>query len=78
MKESDISFKDIPEVAGNFFANRSGVQSLFKPYKQQITLRLDADIIAWARREGHGYQSRINAALRKAMMEEMRTARTKR
>ncbi|MBQ0163370.1 MAG: BrnA antitoxin family protein [Treponema sp.] len=37
----------------------------FKPKKQQITLKLDADIIATFKRTGKGYQTRINAALRK-------------
>jgi uncharacterized protein (DUF4415 family) len=69
-----INLKDIPEIAENTFANRSGILSLglFKPYKQQITLRLDSDILAWARRDGAGYQSRINGALRKAMLEDMK------
>ena len=37
----------------------------FRPVKQQITLRLDADLIAWFRtRIGEGYQTGINKALR--------------
>jgi uncharacterized protein (DUF4415 family) len=32
--------------------------------KQQITLRLDADVIRWFRRTGKGYQSRMGAVLR--------------
>src|SRR2546430_7781116 len=30
----------------------------YRPLKQQLTLRLDADIIAWLRRQGRGYQTR--------------------
>jgi len=69
-----IDLKDIPEITENTFSNRSGILSsgLFKPYKQQITLRIDSDVIAWARRDGAGYQSRINAALRKVMGEELK------
>ncbi len=68
-----ISLKDIPEVRENTFANRSGIQNsgLFKPYKLQVTLRIDADVVAWARRDGAGYQSRLNSALRKAMLEDI-------
>jgi uncharacterized protein (DUF4415 family) len=33
-------------------------------YKERITVRLDADMLAWFRREGRGYQTRINAVLR--------------
>jgi len=69
-----INLKDIPEVTENTFENKSGIHSsgLFRPYKQQITLRIDSDVIAWARRDGAGYQSRINSALRKAMFEDLK------
>jgi uncharacterized protein (DUF4415 family) len=43
---------------------------LYKPIKKPVTLRLDADILAWFRRRERGYQTRINRALRKLMMEE--------
>ena len=62
----------------NTFANRSGILSFFKPYKIQITLRLDADVIAWAKRDGDGYQSRINAALRKVMIADLKSVKEKR
>jgi len=73
-----INLKDIPEITENTFENKSGIHStgLFRPYKQQITLRIDSDVIAWAKRDGSGYQSRINAALRKAMLEEIKTKET--
>jgi len=35
-----------------------------------VTLRLDADVLAWFQRQGRGYQTRINRALRSLMMEE--------
>jgi uncharacterized protein (DUF4415 family) len=44
---------------------RRGV--LYRPVKQQITLRIDADVIEWFRsraRHGEGYQTNINRALR--------------
>jgi uncharacterized protein (DUF4415 family) len=34
------------------------------PSKQQITLRLDPDVIGWFKRTGKGYQSRMGAVLR--------------
>lgn len=70
--DSQIDYSDIPKGTGIFAAERVGLQSLFKPIKQQITLRLDGDIIAWAKQDGDGYQTRINAALRKAMTDEIR------
>lgn len=32
--------------------------------KERVTMRLDADMLAWFRRQGRGYQTRINAVLR--------------
>jgi uncharacterized protein (DUF4415 family) len=43
---------------------------MYKPLKKPVTLRLDADILAYFQRGGRGYQTRINLALRKTMMEE--------
>jgi len=40
------------------------------PIKKAVTLRLDADVLAWFKRQGRGYQTRINRALRKLMSEE--------
>ena len=48
---------------------------MYRPVKKPVTLRLDADLLAWFQRAGRGYQTRINRALRKVMMEESRKAR---
>ena len=42
----------------------------YKPIKKPVTLRLDADVLAWFQRAGRGYQTLINRELRKLMMEE--------
>jgi uncharacterized protein (DUF4415 family) len=42
---------------------------LYKPIKKPITLRIDADVLAWFKKQGQGYQTRINRALRKLMDE---------
>lgn len=47
---------------------------MYKPVKRPVTLRLDADVLAWFQRSGQGYQTRINQALRKAMSEERKKA----
>ena len=36
----------------------------YRPVKQLMSVRLDADLIAWFKSSGSGYQTRINAALR--------------
>ena len=43
----------------------------YRPLKKPVTLRLDADVLAWFKRDGRKYQTRINAALRKVMEKEM-------
>jgi uncharacterized protein (DUF4415 family) len=61
MRDEDIDFSDVPEQRDWKGAKR-GV--FYKPIKQQLTLRLDADVVDWFKSQGEGYQSRINAALR--------------
>jgi uncharacterized protein (DUF4415 family) len=46
------------------------VGRLYRPIKKPVTLRLDADVLAWFKKQGHGYQTRINRALRAVMMEQ--------
>ena len=43
-----------------------------KPVKQQLTIRLDADVLAWLKAQGRGYQTRINRILRLAMESQPR------
>ena len=59
--DDKIDTSDAPEVLSWSDAKR-GV--FYRPVKQQLTLRIDADIVDWFKQQGEGYQSRINAALR--------------
>jgi uncharacterized protein (DUF4415 family) len=52
-----------------------GLAGMYKPVKKPVTLRLDADVLAWFQLAGRGYQTRINQALRKMMIEERKKAR---
>ena len=61
MKDEDIDFSDIPEQLDWSGAKRG---MFYKPVKQQLTLRLDADLVHWFKKNGTGYQTRINTALR--------------
>jgi uncharacterized protein (DUF4415 family) len=68
--DSEVAFSDIPELTEKFW--RNAVRNPFyRPVKKQLTLRLDADVIAWLRRQGKGYQTRANALLRAAMLEDV-------
>jgi uncharacterized protein (DUF4415 family) len=40
----------------------------FRPVKKAVQIRLDADVLAWFKAFGKGYQSRINAVLREVML----------
>ena len=64
LPEDQIDTTDAPEIL-DWSDARRGV--FYRPVKQQITLRLDADIIAWFKAHapgGRGYQTDINGALR--------------
>jgi uncharacterized protein (DUF4415 family) len=50
----------------------AGMEKLYKPIKKPVTLRLDADVIAWFQTGGRGYQTRINRALRQLMLKEQK------
>lgn len=43
------------------------VGKYYRPRKTSLTLRLDADVVAWLRHTGEGYQTRVNAYLRELM-----------
>jgi uncharacterized protein (DUF4415 family) len=65
MSDKDIDYSDIPEIDEQFLARAK--MALWPPQKERITLRLDADILAWLKSQGQGYQSRINRLLRVVM-----------
>ena len=50
------------------------IEDLYRPLKKPVTLRLDADVLAWFKKDGRRYQTRINQALRKVMEREMKAA----
>lgn len=67
LPEEQIDTSDIPELTEAQLAEmRRG--AFYRPVKQQITARVDADVLAWLKGQGKGYQSRMNAILRDAML----------
>jgi uncharacterized protein (DUF4415 family) len=50
------------------------IADLYRPLKRPVTLRLDADVLAWFKKDGRRYQTRINTALRKVMEREMKAS----
>jgi uncharacterized protein (DUF4415 family) len=69
--DSEIDFSDIPPLTESFWKNAVR-NPFYRPVKQQLTVRLDADVVAWLRRRGRGYQTRLNQVLRKAMLEDLK------
>ena len=61
LPDQDIDYSDIPKQGADFFAKAI----LWQGPKKQITLRLDPDVLAFFRKRGKGYQTSINAVLRK-------------
>jgi uncharacterized protein (DUF4415 family) len=69
--DSEIDYGDIPPLTEAFWDN--AVRGRFyKPTKTSTTLRLDTDVLAWLKAEGKGYQSRINAILRREMLASLK------
>lgn len=70
LPDEQINTEDAPELP-DWHTARRGL--FFRPVKQQITLRLDADLIAWfkARNQGKRYQTRMNHALREYVTQHM-------
>ena len=64
MKDEDIDFSDIPEITD---WSKAVVGKFYRPIKKSLTIRVDADVLAWLKAQGKGYQTRINSLLREAM-----------
>ncbi len=74
MPDDQIDYSDLPATTPEQW--REAEQGRFyRPVKQQLTLRIDADVIAWYKNQGKGYQTRINELLRQAMQEEIKQIR---
>lgn len=64
IKDKDIDLSDAPEVV---HAGEGVVGRFYRPIKKSLTIRIDADVLAWVKAQGSGYQTRINGYLREAM-----------
>ncbi len=64
LRDEEIDTSDIPEITD---WSKAVVGKFYRPIKSSVTIRLDADVLAWLKRSGPGYQTRINALLRQAM-----------
>jgi uncharacterized protein (DUF4415 family) len=72
--ESEIDTSDIPEWTDAMWKNAvrgRDMRKFWRPVKQAVSLRLDADVIAWLKKDGQGYQTRANQMLRERMLKEL-------
>jgi uncharacterized protein (DUF4415 family) len=69
--DSEIDFSDIPPLTEEFWKNAVRGK-YYKPIKTSTTVRIDSDVLAWLRAQGKGYQSRINAILRRKMLDSLK------
>ncbi len=75
LPDDQIDTTDVPETLDWSDAKRG---AFYRPVKQQITLRIDADLIAWFKAHAHGgrgYQTDINRALREHLQRTTRSAK---
>ena len=70
LNEAEIDYSDIPPLKDDFWANAVS-NPLYKPTKQIATVRIDSDVLLWLKSQGKGYQTRMNAILRQAMLTEL-------
>ena len=71
--DSEIDFSDIPELTEEQWKTAERGH-FYRPVNRQITARVDADVLEWLKAQGKGYQSRINAILRREMLTALRAA----
>jgi len=63
--EREIDLSDIPEIRE--FPSDAVIGKFYRPKKRSVTIRLDADVLAWLKASGEGYQTRVNTYLRQLM-----------
>ena len=64
LKDRDIDYSEISPLDPSFFKKAT---EAWPPAKQQVTVRLDVDVLDWLKLHGKGYQTRLNRILRAAM-----------
>jgi uncharacterized protein (DUF4415 family) len=72
MPDEQIDTSDIPELPPD--AWKDAVRGKwYRPVKKAVSIRLDADVLAWLKAKGDGYQTRVNDLLRQRMLKEVKT-----
>lgn len=70
MPDSEIDTSDAPVLPDSMW--KDAVRGRFyRPVKEAVSLRLDADVLAWLKKDGRGYQTRVNQILRERMLQDL-------
>jgi uncharacterized protein (DUF4415 family) len=69
-KRALLAVPGFSELDETFF-EKAVRNPFYRPVKKQVTVRLDADVIAWLRAQGSGYQTKINSMLRNTMLKAL-------
>jgi uncharacterized protein (DUF4415 family) len=65
IRDEDVDTSDIPELTDEQWEKSKRYIGLhYRPMKRAVTIRLDADLLAWFKAKGSGYQTAINRVLR--------------
>ena len=68
--DDQLDLSDIPEIKD--WSNAIRHNQFYRPVKQQTSIRLDVDVLAWFKAQGKGYQTRMNEILREAMLKDLK------
>jgi uncharacterized protein (DUF4415 family) len=63
--DREIDLSDIAEIRE--IPSDAVIGKFYRPRKASVTIRIDADVLAWLRSSGEGYQTRVNDYLRSLM-----------
>jgi uncharacterized protein (DUF4415 family) len=72
MRDEDIDFSDIPELTPEMFRYKVVGNKMFTEPRDEITLRMDRDLVQWDQSRGDGWERLINFLLRSYMQETER------
>lgn len=76
--DSEIDTSDIPVMTDAEWTKTKRMRGhLYRPCKEIVTARLDGDVLEWLKSHGRGYQSRMNAILRREMLSSLKSAASK-
>ena len=64
LPDDQIDFSDIPEMTEEDFKKPHWIGLFYRPGKKSVTIRLDDDMVKWFKKQGKGWQTKMNWVLR--------------